>query len=51
MIKRQDLTALHTLHHLGVLGPAVGHLPAGKHLPAEYAVRPHIAFARETGEI
>ena len=47
----QDLAALHALHHLGVLGAAVGHLAAGEHLPAQHAVRPHVALGREPGEV
>ena len=47
----QDLAPLHPLHHLGVLGAAVGHLPAGEHLPAHHTIRPHVALGGEPGEV
>ena len=45
------LASLHPLHHLGVLGPALGHVSAGEHLPAQHSVRPHVALAGEPGEV
>jgi hypothetical protein len=38
-------------HYLGVLGAAVRHLPAREDLPAQDAVGPHVALAREPREI
>ena len=47
----QDLASLDSLHHLGVLGPAIRHVPAGENLPAEDTVGPHVALAGEPGEV
>ena len=47
----QDLPSLDSLHHLRVLGPAVGHVPTGEDLPAQDTVRPHVALAGEPGEV
>jgi hypothetical protein len=38
-------------HYLRVLGAAVRHLPAREDLPAQDAVGPHVALAREPREI
>ena len=45
------MSSLDPLHDLGVLGPAVGHLPAGEDLPAQHPVRPHVALAGEPREV
>ncbi len=39
------------INYLGVLGAAVRHLPASEDLPAQDAVGPHVALAREPREI
>ena len=47
----QYLASLDSLHNLGVLCSAVGHVATGEHLPAQHSVRPHVALAGEPGEV
>jgi hypothetical protein len=47
----QYLTPLNPFHHLGILGASIGHLTTGEHLPAEHAVGPDVALAREAGKV
>ena len=45
------LTSLDALHHFGVPGLTVRHVPAGEDLPAEDPVGPNVALAGEPGEV